>query len=71
MSKLRQVIAARLKAAQNNAAMLTTFNEVDMSALMAMRGDYRQEFETAHGIRLGFMGMFVLAAIRRCENFRR
>ena len=69
MSKLRQVIAARLKAAQNNAAMLTTFNEVDMSALMALRGDYRQEFETAHGIRLGFMGMFVLAAIHALREF--
>lgn len=69
MSKLRQLIAARLKAAQNNAAMLTTFNEVDMSALMALRGDYRQEFETAHGIRLGFMGMFVLAAIHALREF--
>ena len=69
MSKLRQVIATRLKAAQNNAAMLTTFNEVDMSALMALRGDYRQEFETAHGIRLGFMGMFVLAAIHALREF--
>ena len=69
MSKLRQVIAARLKAAQNNAAMLTTFNEVDMSALMALRGDYRQEFETTHGIRLGFMGMFVLAAIHALREF--
>ena len=69
MSKLRQVIAARLKAAQNNAAMLTTFNEVDMSALMALRGDYRQEFETAHGIRLGFMGIFVLAAIHALREF--
>jgi len=69
MSKLRQVIAARLKAAQNNAAMLTTFNEVDMSALTARRGDYRQEFETAHGIRLGFMGMFVLAAIHALREF--
>ena len=69
MSKLRQVIAARLKAAQNHAAMLTTFNEVDMSALMALRGDYRQEFETAHGIRLGFMGMFVLAAIHALREF--
>ena len=69
MSKLRQVIAARLKAAQNNAAMLTTFNEVDMSALIALRGDYRQEFETAHGIRLGFMGMFVLAAIHALREF--
>ena len=69
MSKLRQVIAARLKAAQNNAAMLTTFNEVDMSALMALRGEYRQEFETAHGIRLGFMGMFVLAAIHALREF--
>ena len=69
MSKLRQVIATRLKTAQNNAAMLTTFNEIDMSALMTMRADYRQEFEAAYGTRLGFMGMFVLASIQALQDF--
>ena len=69
MSKLRQVIASRLKTAQNTAAMLTTFNEVDMTALMALRSSYRQEFEAAYGIRLGFMGMFVLASIRALQEF--
>jgi 2-oxoglutarate dehydrogenase E2 component (dihydrolipoamide succinyltransferase) len=69
MSKLRQVIATRLKTAQNTAAMLTTFNEVDMSALMTMRADYRQEFEAAYGTRLGFMGMFVLASIQALQDF--
>ena len=69
MSKLRQVIATRLKTAQHNAAMLTTFNEVDMSALMTMRADYRQEFEAAYGTRLGFMGMFVLASIQALQDF--
>ena len=69
MSKLRKVIASRLKAAQNNAAMLTTFNEIDMTALMALRSDYRQDFETTHGIRLGFMGVFVLAAVQALREF--
>ena len=69
MSKLRQVIATRLKTAQNTAAMLTTFNEVDMSAVMKMRADYRQEFEAAYGTRLGFMGMFVLASIKALQEF--
>jgi 2-oxoglutarate dehydrogenase E2 component (dihydrolipoamide succinyltransferase) len=69
MSKLRQVIATRLKTAQHNAAMLTTFNEIDMSALMAMRASYRQEFEAAYGTRLGFMGMFVLASIQALQDF--
>ena len=69
MSKLRKVIASRLKAAQNNAAILTTFNEIDMTALMALRSDYRQDFETTHGIRLGFMGVFVLAAVQALREF--
>ena len=69
MSKLRQVIASRLKAAQNTAAMLTTFNEVDMTALMSLRSTYRQEFEAAYGTRLGFMGMFVLASIKALQEF--
>jgi 2-oxoglutarate dehydrogenase E2 component (dihydrolipoamide succinyltransferase) len=49
--------------------MLTTFNEIDMTALMAIRSDYRQDFEAAHGIRLGFMGMFVLAAVQALREF--
>ena len=69
MSKLRQVIASRLKAAQNTAAMLTTFNELDMTALMALRSTYRQEFEAAYGTRLGFMGMFVMASIKALQEF--
>ena len=69
MSKLRQVIAARLKAAQNSAAMLTTFNEVDMSSLMKLRGDYKEAFEAAHEVRLGFMGVFVQAAIQALREF--
>ena len=64
MSKLRQVIASRLKTAQNSAAMLTTFNEVDMSSLMELRADYKDAFEAAHEVRLGFMGVFVQAAIQ-------
>ncbi len=64
MSKLRQTIARRLKDAQNTAAMLTTFNEVDMTAVMAMRKQYRDIFEKKHGVRLGFMGFFVKACIQ-------
>jgi 2-oxoglutarate dehydrogenase E2 component (dihydrolipoamide succinyltransferase) len=69
MSKLRQVIASRLKTAQNSAAMLTTFNEVDMSSLMELRADYKDVFEAAHGVRLGFMGVFVQAAIQALREF--
>ena len=69
MSKLRQVIAARLKAAQNSAAMLTTFNEVDMQSLMKLRADYKDAFEAAHEVRLGFMGVFVQAAIQALREF--
>jgi len=69
MSKLRQIVAARLKMAQNNAAMLTTFNEVDMSQMMTIRADYKQEFETVHSVRLGFMGMFALATIQALRDF--
>ena len=69
MSKLRKVIASRLKLAQNTAAMLTTFNEVDMSALMTLRADFKEAFETAHNIRLGFMGVFVQAAIQALGEF--
>ena len=69
MSKLRKVIASRLKSAQNTAAMLTTFNEVDMSALMTLRADFKEAFETVHDIRLGFMGVFVQAAIQALRIF--
>jgi 2-oxoglutarate dehydrogenase E2 component (dihydrolipoamide succinyltransferase) len=62
MTRLRQTIAKRLKEAQNTAAMLTTFNDVDMSEIMAARVRYKDLFEKKHGIRLGFMGFFVKAA---------
>ena len=61
MSRLRQTIAQRLKEAQNTAALLTTFNDVDMSAVIEARGKYKDLFEKKHGIRLGFMGFFVKA----------
>jgi 2-oxoglutarate dehydrogenase E2 component (dihydrolipoamide succinyltransferase) len=63
MSRLRRRIAERLKAAQNTAAMLTTFNEIDMSASIALRERHRDAFEKKHGVRLGFMSIFVKAAI--------
>ena len=63
MSKLRKTIASRLKQAQNNAAMLTTFNEVDMTALMALRNQYKDSFEKKHGVKLGFMSFFLKACI--------
>jgi 2-oxoglutarate dehydrogenase E2 component (dihydrolipoamide succinyltransferase) len=63
MTKLRQTIARRLKDAQNTAAMLTTFNEVDMSAVMALRNTYKEMFEKKHGVKLGFMGFFAKAVI--------
>jgi len=62
MSRLRRRIAERLKAAQNTAAMLTTFNEIDMSQTMALREHHREAFEKKHGVRLGFMSIFVKAA---------
>src|SRR5919108_5463503 len=64
MTRLRQTIARRLKDAQNTAAMLTTFNDVDMSAVMALRKEYKDLFEKRHGVRLGFMGFFVKACIQ-------
>ncbi|NDE90510.1 MAG: 2-oxoglutarate dehydrogenase complex dihydrolipoyllysine-residue succinyltransferase [Alphaproteobacteria bacterium] len=64
MTRLRQRIAQRLKEAQNTAAMLTTFNEVDMSNLMAMRKQYNETFEKKHGVKLGFMSLFVKACIQ-------
>jgi 2-oxoglutarate dehydrogenase E2 component (dihydrolipoamide succinyltransferase) len=63
MTKLRQTIARRLKDAQNTAAMLTTFNEVDMSEIMALRSRYKDVFEKRHGVKLGFMGFFVKACV--------
>jgi 2-oxoglutarate dehydrogenase E2 component (dihydrolipoamide succinyltransferase) len=63
MSRLRRRVAERLKIAQNTAAMLTTFNECDMSAVMAARTAYRESFEKKHGVRLGFMSFFVKASI--------
>ena len=61
MTRLRQTIATRLKEAQNTAALLTTFNDVDMSAVIDARARYKDLFEKKHGIRLGFMGFFVKA----------
>ncbi|HVI31886.1 2-oxoglutarate dehydrogenase complex dihydrolipoyllysine-residue succinyltransferase [Phenylobacterium sp.] len=63
MTRLRQTIARRLKEAQNAAAMLTTFNEVDMSGVMALRNQYKDVFEKKHGVKLGFMSFFVRAVI--------
>jgi 2-oxoglutarate dehydrogenase E2 component (dihydrolipoamide succinyltransferase) len=63
MTRLRQTIARRLKEAQNSAAMLTTFNEADMSAIMAARNKYKDSFEKKHGVKLGFMSFFVKACI--------
>lgn len=63
MTRLRQTIAQRLKEAQNTAAMLTTFNDVDMSEIIAMRQNYKEPFEKKHGVKLGFMGFFVKAVI--------
>ncbi|HEY2070330.1 MAG TPA: 2-oxoglutarate dehydrogenase complex dihydrolipoyllysine-residue succinyltransferase [Rhizomicrobium sp.] len=63
MSRLRKTVALRLKESQNTAAQLTTFNEVDMSHVMALRAEYKEDFEKKHGVRLGFMGFFVKACI--------
>jgi len=63
MSRLRRTIALRLKEAQNTAAQLTTFNEVDMTHVMTLRSEYKDNFEKKHGVRLGFMGFFVKACI--------
>jgi 2-oxoglutarate dehydrogenase E2 component (dihydrolipoamide succinyltransferase) len=70
MTRLRRTIAARLKEAQNTAAMLTTFNEVDMTSAMAMRAEYRDAFEKKHGgTRLGYMSLFVAACIAALKEF--
>jgi len=68
MTKLRQTIARRLKDAQNTAAMLTTFNEVDMTTVMALRNQYKEVFEKKHGVKLGFMGFFVKACIAALKD---
>ena len=68
MTKLRQTIARRLKDAQNVAAMLTTFNEVDMGAMMALRAQYKDAFEKKHGVKLGFMGFFVKACCQALKE---
>jgi 2-oxoglutarate dehydrogenase E2 component (dihydrolipoamide succinyltransferase) len=68
MTRLRQTIARRLKDAQNTAAMLTTFNEVDMTQVMALRSQYRELFEKKHGIKLGFMGFFVRACVQALKE---
>jgi 2-oxoglutarate dehydrogenase E2 component (dihydrolipoamide succinyltransferase) len=68
MTRLRQTIARRLKDAQNTAAMLTTFNEVDMTHVMALRSQYRDLFEKKHGVKLGFMGFFVKACVQALKE---
>jgi len=68
MTRLRQTIARRLKDAQSTAAMLTTFNEVDMGHVMALRSQYRDLFEKKHGVKLGFMGFFVRACVQALKE---
>ena len=68
MTRLRKTIALRLKESQNTAAQLTTFNEVDMTAVMALRSEYKDSFEKKHGVRLGFMGFFVKACIAALKD---
>ncbi len=63
MSRLRAKIAERLVAAQHNAAMLTTFNEINMQTMIDLRSNYKEQFEKTHGVSLGFMSFFVKAAI--------
>ena len=69
MTRLRQRIAERLKEAQNTAAMLTTFNEVDMSGIMALRASYKEQFEKKHKVKLGFMSFFVKASVAALKEF--
>ncbi len=68
MTRLRQTIARRLKDAQNTAAMLTTFNEVDMKAVMELRSHYKEAFEKKTGVKLGFMGFFVRACVQALKD---
>ncbi|HWC60180.1 MAG TPA: dihydrolipoyllysine-residue succinyltransferase, partial [Verrucomicrobiae bacterium] len=69
MSKLRRVVAERLVEAQHNAALLTTFNEIDMSSVMALRKEYGEAFQKKHNVKLGFMSFFVKAAIDGLKQF--
>ena len=69
MTRLRLTIAKRLKEAQENAAMLTTFNEVDMSQIIAMRNQYKEEFQNKYGVKLGFMSFFVKACVIGLKNY--
>jgi 2-oxoglutarate dehydrogenase E2 component (dihydrolipoamide succinyltransferase) len=68
MTRLRQTIARRLKDVQNTAAMLTTFNEVDMTHVMALRAQYKDAFEKKHGVKLGFMGFFTKACVQALKD---
>ncbi len=68
MTKLRQTIAKRLKDSQNTAAILTTFNEIDMTNVIGLRNEYKDEFEKKHGIKLGFMGFFIKAAVNALKQ---
>ena len=68
MNRLRQAIARRLKESQNTAAMLTTYNETDMSAVIELRSEYRETFEKKHGVRLGFMSFFVKACVNALKE---
>ncbi|MDO9454410.1 MAG: 2-oxoglutarate dehydrogenase complex dihydrolipoyllysine-residue succinyltransferase [Stagnimonas sp.] len=69
MTRIRARIAERLKEAQNTAAMLTTFNEVDLTAVDVLRGKYKESFEKAHGVKLGYMGFFVRAAVEALKRY--
>ena len=69
MTRLRQTIAKRLKEAQNNAAMLTTFNEVDMSSVISMRNEHKEEFQKEYSVKLGFMSFFVKACVAGLKNY--
>ncbi|HEY0901016.1 MAG TPA: 2-oxo acid dehydrogenase subunit E2, partial [Micavibrio sp.] len=69
MTRLRQRVAQRLKEAQNTAAMLTTFNEVDMGAVMELRNAYKDQFEKKHGVKLGFMSFFAKACVQALKEF--
>jgi 2-oxoglutarate dehydrogenase E2 component (dihydrolipoamide succinyltransferase) len=69
MTRLRMTIAKRLKEAQNNAAMLTTFNEVDMSSIISMRNEYKEEFQKKYSVKLGFMSFFVKACVVGLKNY--
>ena len=69
MTRIRARIAERLKEAQNTAAMLTTFNEVDLTAVDALRGKYKETFEKAHGVKLGYMSFFTRAAVEALKRY--